>query len=158
MKPAPRGALAAFIVALVALHFILRVGLGLRQLAPDLLLVAVLIAARELRAGWAAGFGLVLGLLEDSVVPLFLGAGALVLSVLGFLGARSRDVVAGDSPAFLAFYLFAGKWLYDILMYMVVGSIGRAGPASALLLISPLAAVYAAAAGLAAVLAYRAVV
>ena len=158
MKPAPRGALAALIVVLVALHFILRIGLGLRQLAPDLLLVAVLLAARELRAGWAAVLGLVLGLMEDSVIPMFLGASALVLSVLGFLGARSRDVVAGDSFAFLAFYLFAGKWLYDVLLYAVVGAVGRAGPASALLLISPLAALYAAAAGLAAVAAYRALV
>ena len=158
MKPTPRAAFAVFLIVLVVLHFVLRVGLGLRQLAPDLLVIAVLIAARELRAGWAAGLGLVLGLLEGSVVPIFFGAAAFVLSVLGFLGARTRDVIASDSPVFLAFYLFAGKWLYDALMYGVIGLIGRAGPASALLLISPLAALYAAAAGLAAVAAYRAMV
>ncbi|CAN5850698.1 hypothetical protein BH23GEM5_BH23GEM5_10360 [soil metagenome] len=158
MKPMPRGAFAAFLVVLVVLHFVFRVGLGLQQLAPDLLLVAVLLAARELRAGWAAGLGLLLGLLEGSVVPVFFGAAAFVLSVLGFLGARSREIFHGESAVFLVFYLFLGKWLYDAMMYGVIGIIGRTGPASALFLISPLAAAYAAAAGLVAVAAYRALV
>ena len=57
-----------FIAVLVVLHFVLRVGLGLDQLAPDLLVVALLLAAREIRAGAAAGFGLVLGVLDGSMV------------------------------------------------------------------------------------------
>jgi homoaconitase/3-isopropylmalate dehydratase large subunit len=44
------------------------------------------------------------------------------------------------------------------MMYGVIGVIGRTGPASALFLISPLAAAYAAAAGLVVVAAYRALV
>ena len=40
-----------FIAVLVVLHFVLRVGLGLDQLAPDLLVVALLLAARAAAAG-----------------------------------------------------------------------------------------------------------
>lgn len=155
MNGASRGALAAFVAALVVVHYVLRIGLGLGPLVPDLVLVAVLLAARQMRAGWAAGLGLLLGILEGSLVAFTFGAHSLVLAVLGYLGARSRDFVSGYSPVFLAFYLFAGKWLYDVLLYLVVTVNARPGPASTLVLISPLAAVYAAAAGLAAYSAYR---
>jgi cell shape-determining protein MreD len=144
-----------FIVVLVVLHFALRVGIGLEQLAPDLLIVALLLAAREMRAGYAAGLGLVLGVIDGALVPFNLGAAAVVLTLLGFLGARSRDVVPGESLIFLAVYLFAGKWLFDTLLYLATGE--AFGPASAhLLLLSPLAALYAAAAGLVGISLYRA--
>jgi hypothetical protein len=144
-----------FIVVLVVLHFVLRIGLGFAQLAPDLLVVALLLAAREMRAGFAAGLGLLLGILDGAVVPFNLGASALVLTILGFAGGRSRELVAGDSFIFLALYLFAGKWLYDTLLYLVTGDLFRPG-ASYLLLVSPITALYAAAAGLVALAAYRA--
>lgn len=144
-----------FIAVLVVLHFVLRIGLGFEQLAPDLLIVALLLAAREMRAGWAAGLGLLLGVLDGSVIPFNLGSSALVLTVLGFFGARSRELVSGDSYLFLALYLFAGKWLYDTLLYTITGNLFRPG-ASYLLLVSPMTALYAAAAGLAGLAAYRA--
>jgi cell shape-determining protein MreD len=147
--------LFALVASLVVLHFVLRVGLGLGQLVPDLIAVAVLLAARELRPGWAAGLGLLLGVLEGAVVPPTFGASALALTVLGFLASRLRDLFSGGGTVFLAFYLFAGKWLYDILLYLIVLVNARPGPASSLLLISPLAALYAAAAGLVAYSAYR---
>jgi cell shape-determining protein MreD len=143
------------IVLLVVLHFVLRIGMGLQELAPDLLVVALLLSAREARAGVSAGLGLVLGILDGAVVPFTLGASAVVLTLLGFLGARSRDVFAGDSYLFLAAYLFAGKWLFDTLLYLLTGKAFAPG-ASYLLLISPLAALYAAAIGLVSYAAYRA--
>src|SRR5687768_1064690 len=144
-----------FIAVLVVLHFVLRIGLGFAQLAPDLLIVALLLLARELRAGFAAGLGLFLGIIDGAVIPFNLGASALVLTILGFAGGRSRELFAGDSFVFLALYLFAGKWLYDTLLYTVTGDLFRPG-ASYLLLVSPLTALYAAAAGLVALAAYRA--
>lgn len=144
-----------FISALVVLHFVLRISLGFGQLVPDLLLVALLLAAREIRAGYAAGLGLLLGVLDGAVIPFNLGTSALVLTLLGFAGARSRELFAGDNFVFLAVYLFAGKWLYDTLLYLVTGDLFRPG-ASYLLLVSPLTALYAAAAGLVSLAAYRA--
>jgi cell shape-determining protein MreD len=145
-----------FITLLVVLHFVLRIGMGLQQLAPDLLVIAVLIAAREVRAGTAAGIGLLLGILDGSVVPFTLGASALVLTILGFAGSRTREIASADNYLFLAVYLFAGKWLFDSLLFLVTGDAFRAG-ASYLLLVSPLTALYAAAAGLVGLLTYRAV-
>jgi rod shape-determining protein MreD len=145
----------AFIAILVVLHFVLRIGLGYAQLAPDLLVVALLLAARETRAGAAAGLGLVLGTLDGALVPASLGASALVMTLLGFFGARTRQFFAGDNYVFLALYLFVGKWLYDTLIYLVTGDLFRSG-VSYLLVVSPLAALYAAAAGLVVLAAYRA--
>jgi cell shape-determining protein MreD len=143
------------IALLVVLHFVLRIGMGLQELAPDLLVIALLLAAREMRAGWAAGLGLLLGILDGSIVPFTLGASAVVLTLLGFLGARSRDLFSGDSYLFLAVYLFAGKWLFDTLLFLLTG-LAFAPGASYLLLISPLAALYAAAVGLVSLAVYRA--
>lgn len=144
-----------FIVALVVLHFVLRVGMGLEQLAPDLLIVALLLGAREMRAGWAAGLGLLFGILDGSLIPFNLGATAVVLTLLGFFGARSRELVAGDSLVFLAVYLFLGKWVFDTLLYLLTGE--AFGPTAAyLVLVSPLAALYAAAAGLVGISLYKA--
>jgi hypothetical protein len=145
----------AFIAVLVVLHFVLRIGLGYAELAPDLLVVALLLAAREMRAGWAAGLGLLLGTLDGALVPFSLGASALALTLLGFFGARTRQFFAGDNYVFLALYLFLGKWLYDTLLYLVTGDLFRSG-VSYLLVVSPLAALYAAAAGLVVLAVYRA--
>lgn len=144
-----------FIVLLVALHFVLLLGLGLERLAPDLLVVALLLAAREMRAGFAAGLGLLLGVLDGAVVPFNLGATAVVLTILGFAGARSREIFAGDSLIFIGAYLFAGKWLFDTLLYLITGEAFGPG-ASYVLLVSPLSALYAAAAGLFGLALYRA--
>lgn len=150
-----RWGLWLFIVILVVLHLVLRLGLGLGHLAPDLLVVALLLAAREIRAGWAAGLGLALGIIDGSMVPFNLGASALVLTIVGFVGARTRELFSGDNYLFVALYLFVGKWLYDTLLYLVTGELFSSGPAY-LLLISPLTALYAAAAGVVALAAYRA--
>lgn len=143
-----------FIAVLVILHFVLRVGLGLAQFAPDLLVVALLLAAREVRAGTAAGLGLFLGVLDGSLVPFNLGISALVLTALGFVGARTREIFSGENYVFLALYLFAGKWLYDAALSLLTNQLVRSG-ISELLVVAPVAAIYAAAAGVLAMAVYR---
>ena len=139
---------------LVVLHFVLRVGFGYEQLAPDLLVVALLLAARQLPAGQAAALGFFLGILEGSLVPSALGETALALTVVGFIGARSRELFLEDNYVVVALYLFAGKWLFDLILYTAAGDI-FGSTASRLLLISPLTALYAAAAGLISLSIYR---
>lgn len=151
-----RGKFAVFIGVLVALHFLLRVGLALGPYAPDLLVAALLILARRVRPGVAAGAGVGLGLLEGAV-SYVIGPSSLVLAVLGFLGSRTRDTLSGDGPVMLVLYLFVGKWLYDVFLHAVLMLSDRAGPASSLLILSPIAALYAAVAGLAGIAIYRAV-
>jgi cell shape-determining protein MreD len=157
MTEGTRWQFAGFITVLVVLYFLLRVGLGLGSYAPDLLVVALLLGARRIRAGWAAGLGLLLGVLDGAAHPFTMGAGAVALAVLGYLGSRSREALAGDSPFLLALYLFAGKWAYDGIVFLLLLERNMAGPVSTLLLGSPVAAAYAAATGLAAATAYRAI-
>lgn len=155
MTEGSRWQFVGFVAVLVVLYFLLRLGLGLGALAPDLLAVALLLGARRVRAGQAAGLGFLLGLLDGAAHPLTMGAGAVALAVLGYLGARSREWFSGDSPVMLALYLFAGKWLYDVIVYVLLIRLNLAGPVSTLVLGSPLAAAYVAAVGVLAAMAYR---
>ena len=146
-----------FIGTLVVLQFVLHLSLGLDARAPDLMTVAVLLAARQLSGGAAAGVGFALGLLEDAVSLGAFGASAVTQTVMGYLGARSRDLFVGESGLFLGLYLFLGSWLQDALYYMLAATIRRGGAVQALLIQAPLAALYAAVAGTVLVLMYRAV-
>ncbi len=157
MTEGTRWQFVVFAAVLVLLHFFLRVGMGLGLLVPDLLVVVVLLAARRMRPGQAAGLGFALGLLDDAVA-FHVGASALALAVIGYFASRSREVLAGDSPILLVLYVAAGKWAFDLFLYGVLAARGLTGPASELLTVSPLAALYAAAAALAASAAYRSVV
>jgi len=147
---------ALFVLLLIALHFLLRIGLGLEGTAPDLLTVALLLTARRVPAGWAAGVGLLMGLLRDSVNLTSFGADAVVMTVLGFLGARSRDYFVGESVLFLLVYLLLGKWLHDIAFHLISGGMATGEPFSSVALGSAIAAVYAAVAGVVALSIYRA--
>ena len=145
-----------FIVLLVVIHLFLKVGIGIGFWAPDLLTIALLLAARRLPAGWAAGTGLAIGLIRDSVNLTTFGSDMVVLTLLGYLGSRTRDYFVGDSMFFLAIYLFLGKWLHDALYFVVSRSIGVRDAFSSLVVEAPITAAYTALCGLVAYSAYRA--
>ena len=90
---------------LILLHFGLHVSLGFGEGAPDLLAVGLLIGAREVGMGRAAGFGFVLGLLEDAFSVLAFGANTFALTLVGTGGAGTRDFFVGDSLFFVMSYL-----------------------------------------------------
>lgn len=144
-----------FIVVLVVFHFVLHVAIGLGVGAPDLLTIAVLLAARRLKGSQAAGLGLVLGLLVDGLALTTFGAMALVNAIVGFIGARSRDLFEGDSYLFIAVYIFLGKLVHDVL-YFVVTKSAHGQEWTALLTPAPLAALYTAVAAIFAIILYRA--
>jgi rod shape-determining protein MreD len=132
--------------ALLVLHFLLHVGLGLSRGAPDLLTVALLVGARRLRIGSGAALGFVLGLLEDAFSVLAFGANAVAMTLLGAAGARTRDFFVGDSVLFMASYLFAGKWLRDLIFWMAAGDV-RGAFGATMVVDASMAALYAAAVG-----------
>jgi len=143
------------VVLLVVAHFALHLTLGAGAAAPDLLTLAVLMAAREVRAGSAAGLGFLLGLVADSLSVMSFGADTATYTVLGYLGARSKDMFVGESLAFLALYLFFGKWLRDGLFFLFSGSTRRGEALGSLLLDAPMAAAYMAIVGLLVLIGYR---
>lgn len=140
---------ALVVVGLVLLHFLLHVGIGWGAAAPDLLTLAVLLAAREVRMAWGALVGFGLGLLEDALSVLAFGASSVALTVVGAMGARTRDLFMGDSRYFAVTYLFVGKWLRDLIHWVAVGDGMRDPFVSSVLVSSSLSAAYMAVVGLA---------
>lgn len=137
----------AIALLLPATHFFLKVGLGFGLWAPDLLTVALLLLARELRTGKAAAIGFCFGLLEDGFSILAFGANTLTLTLLGILGARSRDLFVAESAGFFLGYLAVGSWLRYALHWVLAGGAGRESAGQVLLIQGPVAALYAAGVG-----------
>jgi cell shape-determining protein MreD len=102
-------------------HLLLHVGFGIGRAAPDLLTVALLLGARELGMGRAAGLGLFFGLLEDALSVLVFGANSFAMTIVAALGAVTRDLFVGDSTLFLVSYFVIGKWTRDLLHWLMAG-------------------------------------
>lgn len=147
-----------FIAVLILLHFVLHLGLGLGPTGPDLLVPAVLLGARRLSAGRAAVLGFAAGMLQDSFALVGFAVSAILLTVLAFLGARTRDLFFGDSLLFIGLYLFAGTWVFHAAWFLVAGRGAGADPVYEIFVQAPLAALFSAAAGVIALLLYRVVV
>ena len=137
----------ATVAVLALLHFLLHLGLGLGNLAPDLLTISLLLAAREVGMGTAAGIGFAFGLLLDAFSLLAFGANTVAMTALGAAGARTRDLFVGDSFFFVVSYLFLGKWVKDLLFWVLVGEGIREPFVQAVLVESSVNALYAAAVG-----------
>ena len=150
-----RPVLTILVPLLLVLHLFLHLGLGIGRGAPDLLTVALLLAARETGMGAGAGLGFFLGLMEDSFSVLAFGANTLSLTLVGILGARTRDLFVGDSVHFSFFYLTAGKLLRDLIHWLVAGEGIREPFLNAIVVDGTVAAVYGALVGLLLVLPFH---
>lgn len=133
---------------LFVLHFVLHVGLGIGRGAPDLLTVALLLAAREVGVGTAGGIGLFCGLLEDSLSVLAFGANTVAMTTVGILGALTRDLFVGDSRLFVVSYLFLGKLARDFGHWVFVGDELRQPFSEQVIVQGGIAALYVAGLGL----------
>jgi rod shape-determining protein MreD len=136
------------LAVLVLLHFLLHLGVGIRRGAPDLLTLGVLLASRELRIGSASGMGFALGLLEDAFSVLSFGTNTIALTITAAIGSRSRDLFVGESAFFMLSYLFLGKWLRDLVYWVVVGDAVRGSFQDVMVLQASLAAIYVAIVGM----------
>lgn len=131
---------------LVLLHYTLRPLLGWR--APmDFLLLALLLASIRVRPAVAALIGLAVGLVADSLTPEALGAGAIAMTVVGYLASWLKAVFFADNLALNAFFFFLGKWIFDLIYFVVEQRLGGIELVQQLLLWSPLSAAATAAAG-----------
>jgi cell shape-determining protein MreD len=135
-------------VSAAVLHFVLHLGLGLGSVAPDLLVLGLLILVREMKLGWAALLGFCVGLLEDSLSVLSFGADTLALTLVAAAGSRTRDLFVGDSRRFALTYLAVGKWTRDLIRWLAVGEDLREPFVQAMLVESTVAALYLALVGL----------
>ncbi len=139
-------AVATFLI-LVLLHYTLRPLLGWR--APiDFLLLALLLSAIRVRPAVAAVIGLALGIISDSLTPESLGAGAVAMTVVGYLASWLKAVFFADNLALNAFFFFLGKWIFDVIYFSIEQKLGGIELIQQLLLWSPLSAAATAIAGI----------
>lgn len=109
------------VFGLFVLHWVLHVGFRIGTGAPDLLTVGLLLGAREVGMGRASGLGLFFGLLEDAMNILSFGANSVAMTLIGALGAITRDLFVGDSLVFLVSYFVLGKWIRDFVLWTMMG-------------------------------------
>lgn len=139
---------AVAVVVLAFLHLILHVGLSYETGAPDLLTLALLLAAREVGAGRAAGLGLAFGLIEDALSVVAFGANSVAMTLTAIAGALTRDLFVGDSRFFLISYVLLGKWGRDLFHWIAVGEGQRQPFVEQVLVEGGIASVYVAVIGL----------
>jgi rod shape-determining protein MreD len=133
-------------VILVMLHYTVRPLLGWR--APiDFMLIAALFGAVRMRPGMAALYGMALGLMSDALAVSGFGAAALGMTIVAYAASWLKAVFFADNLALNAFFLFVGKWLFDIIVVLAARKIVGTELAMQLFVWSPLAAALTAIAG-----------
>ncbi len=111
--------MAAVFLTLVALHFGLRPVLGADRIAPDFLLLGLLVFAIGARPGNAAIAGFLVGIWADSLSPVAFGAGAMAYTVIGYIAAWVKAVFFADNLYVNVALFFVGVWLRDGLVLLV---------------------------------------
>jgi rod shape-determining protein MreD len=139
---------------LVFLHYSLRPLLAWRA-AADFLIIALLLASVRVRPGVAAIFGFVVGLASDSLALSAFGAGALAMTLIGFSWSRLKAVFFADHVLLNGFFLFLGKWAYEVVMSLVERRIHGAELLMQILVWSSLSAAVTAVAGVVALMLLR---
>lgn len=133
-------------VILIMLHYTVRPLLGWR--APiDFMLIAALFGAVRMRPGVAAMYGLMLGLVSDSLAVSGFGAAALGMTIVAYAASWLKAVFFADNLALNAFFLFVGKWVFDIIVVLAAHRVAGTELAMQIFVWSPLAAALTAAAG-----------
>ena len=114
----------AAVTLLILVHFTFHRFFMRWPVAPNLLIGALLLSALRLRAGHAALLGFFLGLLEAAMGLEGMGSISLVLAIVGYLAARSRDLLFADATYYTPIYLFVGTWAAELGLLVAM----RGGP------------------------------
>jgi rod shape-determining protein MreD len=137
---ADRGRLWAVLGLLAVLHFAVRPRLGAPAVAPDFLMLALLLYSIRSRPGTAAVAGFIVGMAGDAVAPSRIGAGALAHTVVGYLAAWGRAVFFPDNLFVNGLVIAVGVWIRNAILLIASGP-SAGGLTMALLVWSPLQAV-----------------
>lgn len=135
---------------LIALHYTLRPLLGWRA-SVDFLLIALVFGAVRMRPAGASVLGFILGLAADSLSIGAFGAGALAGTLVGFSASWLKAVFFADNLALNAFFLFIGKWAFDVVYVLVEQRMHGMDMLMQIIVWSPLSAAVTALAGVIAI-------
>lgn len=139
---------------LIVLHFTLRPLLAWRA-GIDFLVIALMFGAVRLRPGGAALLGFLLGLAADSLTVNAFGANALAMTVVGFAASWLKAVFFADNLALNGFFIFLGKWLFDLIFLVAERRLGGLELVMQLFVWSSLSAAVTAFAGVVALMVLR---
>jgi rod shape-determining protein MreD len=132
---------------LIVLHYTLRPLLAWR-VSIDFLLIALLFGSVRMRPGVAALYGVLLGLVSDSLGVTAFGASALGMSVVAFAASWLKAVFFADNLALNGFFLFIGKWVFDLVFLIAAHHRTQGGELIMQILVwSPLSAAVTSVAG-----------
>jgi rod shape-determining protein MreD len=109
------------LLGLVVLHFSVRTRLGDDRVAPDFLLLALMIYSVRARPGTSAAAGFIVGLLSDALVPASFGAGALAHTVVGYLSAWGKAVFFAENMFVSGCLFFGGTWIRNLIVTLASG-------------------------------------
>lgn len=121
MRRSDRYRFVVILATLVVLQFSLRPRLGDDRMAPDFLLLALLIYTIRARPGKSAAAGFLVGLLRDALTPASFGAGALAHTLVGYLSAWSKAVFFAENLFVNGCLFFAGTWVRNLVMAVASG-------------------------------------
>jgi len=137
-------------IILIMLHYTLRPLLGWRA-SVDFLLIALVFGAVRMRPAGAAVYGFILGLAADSLALGAFGAGALAGTLVGFAASWLKAVFFADNLALNAFFLFIGKWAFDLVYVLMEQRMHGVDMLMQIIVWSPLSAAVTALAGVIAI-------
>ena len=135
---------------LIVLNYTLRPLLGWRA-SIDFLLIALVFGSVRMRPASAAMFGFIVGLAADSLSLGSFGAGALAGTIVGFAASWLKAVFFADNLALNAFFLFIGKWLFDLVYVLMERRMHGSEMLMQIIVWSPLSAAVTALAGVVAI-------
>lgn len=126
------------LAGLVALQFSVRSRLGNEKIAPDFLLLALMIYTIRAQPGKGAVAGLIVGLMRDALSPASFGAGALAHTLVGYLSAWGKAVFFAENLFVNGCLFFAGTWLRNLVVSLASGTLQGGQLGWELLVWSPL--------------------
>jgi rod shape-determining protein MreD len=136
------------LATLVLLQFTVRERLGNERIAPDFLLLALLIYTIRARPGQSAAAGFVVGVLRDALTPASFGAGALAHTLIGYLSSWAKAVFFAENVFVNGCLIFAGTWLRNLVLLLASGRLTGTQLGWELLVWSPLQSLTTAAVGI----------
>ncbi len=108
---------------LVVLQFSLRTRLGDSRVAPDFLLLALLIYTIRAAPGPSAVAGFLVGLLQDALTPASFGAGALAHTLVAYLASSSKAIFFAENLFVNGCLFFAGTWCRNLVVALASGKL-----------------------------------
>ncbi len=106
----------------------------------DFAFIAIFFLAVRMRPGIAAVTGFLVGIALDSMAPATFGTQALSLTLIAYGASWIKAVFFADHVGLVGFFIFAGKWIFDITHSLLAGVSSGIPLVIALLVWSPLSA------------------